>query len=271
LENINCETALQSNRNQIIWLGHATFFIQLNGIRIITDPCLGNIFTTRRKVKLPCSIESLVNIEYCLFSHNHRDHFDVPSIRKLAALNPDCTYLTPLGYEPILQKIGVKKFQTASWYRQFKSTNDVEITLLPANHWCKRNGPDYNTMLWGSFWIKHNRTSVYFAGDTAAGTHFDEIRTIMGPPSIALMPIGAYKPEYLMQAHHLDPREAIIAANQLDAQVMVPMHYGTYDLSDEPPGEPIRWIRESVAQNKLTNAFKELSIGETLPLPDSPE
>ncbi|MBN2717887.1 MAG: MBL fold metallo-hydrolase [Deltaproteobacteria bacterium] len=264
LECRDCSRQLQMDIDQVIWLGHASFFISLNGVRILTDPCFGKILTTQRRVALPCAADSLTKIDVVLISHNHRDHLDIPSLKRIAAQNPNCIVLTPLGFERLLQKNGLHRFLTAGWYQRFDCVvpRDISICLLPANHWSKRNGPDYNTMLWGGFWIQRHDRSVFFAGDTAAGDHFTEIRQVMGKPSVALMPIGAYKPEYLMKRHHLNPEDAIVAANQLGAQTLIPMHYGTYDLSDEPPGEPIRWFRKLIGEGRLDGKAAELAVGQ---------
>ena len=120
----------------------------------------------------------------------------------------------------------------------------LEITYLPAAHWHRRGLTDLNQVLWGSFMIRVQDKLIYFAGDTAYAEHFETIEARFGPVDIALMPIGAYKPAYMMAKSHVNPHEAAKAANVLRAGHVVPMHYGTFDLSDEPASEPLRQLTE---------------------------
>lgn len=250
------ENSLKSDKDMIVWLGHASFFIQIDGIRLLTDPLFYNLPFIKRLAKLPCEIEDFKNIDYILLSHAHRDHLDIKSIKKLIELNPNVKFLTPLGMGKVLKKY-THNIEEAGWFQKY--TSKIEITFLPTYHWSRRGLNDFNRVLWGSFLIKSKKSSIYFSGDSAYGEHFKEIAKICDI-DIALLSIGAYKPEFIMKHSHLSPTEAIEASNDLKAKTFIPMHYGTYILSDEPLHEPIELIYKN--RDKLKANLKELNIGE---------
>jgi L-ascorbate metabolism protein UlaG (beta-lactamase superfamily) len=258
---------LSSTDDMVVWLGHASFFIRIGGITLLTDPCLTDLPLIKRLVVPPCPIPALNNINYLLLSHGHRDHFDEKVIRQLISQNPSMSFLLPLEISQLLGKQrNSVLFQEAAWWQQFAVKDDLEITFLPAKHWNRRYLNDLNRQLWGSFWIKYRGTTIYFGGDSAYDTHFSEIREVMGEPDICLLPIGAYRPSYIMKPAHMNPAEAAQAFQDLGGKIMVPMHYGTYDLSDEPLGEPLQLLLEIDKMNRLSGELKALAVGEVLPL-----
>ncbi len=261
------ENLAESPDDRIVWLGHASFYIKINGVSMITDPCFGDLPMVERRIPLPCSPESLGNIDYILISHGHRDHCDKESLRLLVKTNPRCLILGPLGLEDLIKNLvkdlGPARVQEAGWYQVF-DTHDPQIVFLPAVHWNRRGLFDFNRMLWGGFLIRSGGRSVFFAGDTAYSGHFEEIRKVIGPVSVCLVPIGSYKPEYLMKSEHTNPEEAVRAAVDLDAGILIPMHYGTYDLSNEPMGEPVELLKKA---SGLFNRHVEIpAVGEVFRL-----
>ena len=128
---------------------------------------------------------------------------------------------------------------------------------MPVRHWNRRGLLDFNKTLWGSFIIRHNGTNIYFAGDTSMGDHFYETANMFPEIDYCLLPVGAYKPENIMQDAHLSPQEAYEAFKILGGKRFIPMHFGTYDLGDEPLGEPQR-ILETYADKNT----KILKVGE---------
>jgi L-ascorbate metabolism protein UlaG (beta-lactamase superfamily) len=177
---------------------------------------------------------------------------------------PALTALVPLRLGPLVAsgRPGIR-VQEAGWYQVF-DTPGLEITLLPAMHWNRRGLRDFNKALWGSFLIRWKGKSIYFAGDTGYQTHFKEVPELVGPVDIALLPIGAYDPPFIMRPSHLDPEEALQAFVDLKARRLVPMHYGTFDLSDEPLGEPLQRLRAAAAGWGLEASLRPLAVGEVL-------
>ncbi|RLD76922.1 MAG: hypothetical protein DRJ07_15485 [Bacteroidetes bacterium] len=248
---------LKSQEDMIVWLGHATFFIRIGGKTIITDPIFYDMPMVKRLAAMPCEVSDLNNIDFLLLSHGHRDHFDKKSITALHQNNPNIEALVPLKLADFFDKEKITN-QQAGWYQKFKTGAGIEIYFMPAKHWNRRGAFDFNKTLWGSFIIKANGKTIYFAGDTAYGEHFSEINRFFGSIDYCLMPVGAYKPDYIMKESHISPNEALKAFSDLKGETFIPMHYATYDLADEPLGEPLRILQE----NNTKYNIKILDIGE---------
>lgn len=250
-----------SDRDYLIWLGHASFLIHLNGQTLLTDPCLTAPPTVARRSALPLDIHT-VSVDFVLVSHGHFDHLDLASLAMLRG-GPNLTALVPLRLGPLVAfgRPGIR-IQEAGWYQVFDTPGGLDITLLPAMHWNRRSLRDFNQALWGSFLIRWKGRSIYFAGDTGYQTHFKEVPKLLGPVDIALLPIGAYDPPFIMRPSHLDPEEALQACVDLQAQCLVPMHYGTFDLSDEPQSEPLQRLRTAALRRGLGSSLRPLAVGE---------
>lgn len=256
---------VNSQEDMIVWLGHASFLIRLEGVTFITDPVLYDLPLIKRRVSLPCPPDQLRNINFLLLSHGHRDHLDERSIKTLVKNNSAIRAMVPLKAGKLLREIERElPYQEAGWYQQYDlPPSGVEVYFLPASHWHRRGLLDMNKVLWGSFLIKTGKTTIYFAGDTGMNSHFEEIEHLFGPIDICIMPVGAYKPSFLMQKSHLNPHEAIRAFNMLRGGTFIPMHYGTFDLSDEPPSEPVRLL-EQLAAGGLLQDLRIPAIGEPI-------
>lgn len=259
---------LASNKNCLVWLGHASFYMQLNGVRIITDPIFGRISgVVPRHSELPCSPHDFRNIDYVLLSHAHRDHCDAPSLKKLAAANR-FELLTSLGTGKLVAEwIDNLRFQQAGWYQQYRlKEQNLRITYLPAQHWSNRNGWDTNHFLWGSFMIEADGLNIFFGGDSGYCSYPKQIAGLFPNIDIAIIGVGAYTPSFMMQEVHTSPWEAVDVFNDLQAKTLVPMHYGTFDLADEPMGEPYRALRQLQKQSKINGALALLEVGELMSL-----
>ena len=253
------------NENYIVWLGHSSFVISVNGVLLLTDPVFINLPNAKRKVALPCNIDDLKGIDYLLISHDHRDHFDKKTVETIMGNNPDIEALIPLNGGRLLngKKLRKIKRQEAGWFQEYNLANDIRILLLPAKHWGRRGLNDFNKTLWGSFLIIANGMKIFFAGDTAYDEHlFNEIQQLFGDIDICLLPIGAYSPAFLMQKEHTNPEEALQVFSDLGGKLFIPMHYGTYDLSNEPLGEPITRLRQSAIEKGIEQQIIDLKVGE---------
>ena len=255
----------EMQENSIVWLGNASFLINVSGVRVITDPVFFNLPTTRRQVAMPCLPEQLKSINYLLVSHCHRDHFDKKSVRILVENNPEMEALIPMGGNRLFsgRKLKNVKTQEAGWYQEYNLTDDIRIVFLPTKHWGRRGLNDFNKVLWGSFLIITPETKIFFAGDTAYDEFmFKEIRNLFGDIDICLLPIGAYSPQWFMSNSHTTPEEAIQIFLDLGGKFLIPMHYGTYDTSDEPMGEPIKRLRQNATERGIEYQIRELAVGE---------
>jgi L-ascorbate metabolism protein UlaG (beta-lactamase superfamily) len=259
---------LDAKENCIVWLGHASFFIQLNGVRIITDPVFGRISgVVPRYSELPCAPEDFTNIDYVLLSHAHRDHCDENSLKKLAAKN-NFTLLTSLETGKIVASwISGLNHQEAGWFQQYNLPNqNLKITYLPTQHWSNRYGWDTNRFLWGSFMIEADGLNIYFGGDSGYCDYPKEIAKIFPNIDIAIIGVGAYTPAFMMQDVHTNPQEAVQVFHDLKAKTLIPMHYGTFDLADEPLGEPYRLLKQMEQNKEVNGALMLLDVGEVMKL-----
>jgi L-ascorbate metabolism protein UlaG (beta-lactamase superfamily) len=244
------------------FVNHATFVLRFGGggiggnvgggdgaFTVLTDPiwsdrCSPFSFAGPRRVHAPgVPFDSLPRMDVVVISHNHYDHMDLPTLRRLAARdNP--LFLVPLGDKKLLQGEGISRVEEMDWW-QARKVSGFAITFLPAQHWSARGLFDRNESLWGSWGIvSPDGTRVYHAGDTGYGSHFKTIRARWGVPDLALIPIGAYAPRWFMGAAHVDPAEAIQAFHDLGARKAVGMHFGAFQLTNESWDEPATRTRE---------------------------
>ncbi len=251
---------LQIDEDFICWLSHASFLIQIGKKRIVIDLVTGDIPFYKRYTPFPYTLDALLPIDYLLISHTHYDHFDTPSLRELSH---KATYhaIVPLGMEPLFRrKIGWVPLTELGWFQTYVC-EELSITFVPAMHWSRRGICDTNTVLWGGFVIQYGEKTVYFAGDTAYGEHFGQIGKRFDI-DYALLPVGAYRPETIMRYNHMDPHEAMLAMKTLQARAMIPMHYGTFRLSDETLEEQVEYLQS--IQKILPDRIFAIGCGEIM-------
>jgi len=237
---------LSLNEDFICWLSHASFLIQLGGKRILIDPVLGNLPFYKRQIPVPYYAEALGEIDYLLISHVHYDHFDRKSLSAISSQIEKA--ILPLHMSKVLHKTAPNlKTKELDWYESYDD-GTIKITFVPARHWGRRGIFDKNRVLWGGYVLTHKGKNIYFSGDSAVGDHFVEIGNRFNI-DYALLPIGDYKPEFIMKHNHLNPQEAFDAATQLKAKKMIPMHYGTFKLTDEPLDEALAWMQQIAKEN----------------------
>ena len=246
----------------LTFIGHASFLLQLPGLTILTDPvfsarCSPVSWAGPRRARAPgLAMAELPPIDLVLVSHNHYDHMDMPSLRQLAARGARAA-ITTLGNGPMLRAAGFTQVDELDWW-DTSTAGPARITGTPARHFSRRGLRDANQTLWAGFSVATPDSQVLFAGDSGAGPHWAEIARRLGPPDLALLPIGAYDPRWLMAPVHMDPAEAVQAHHDLGARHSVGMHFGTFQLTDEPVDEPERRLAAAgVAE------FTTLGFGET--------
>jgi L-ascorbate metabolism protein UlaG (beta-lactamase superfamily) len=249
----------------ITFIGHASFLIQFGGLTILTDP----VFSERaspvgwagpRRARAPgVALRDLPRIDLILISHNHYDHCDLPSLRALAAAHaPDA--VTLLGNAPLLAKAGLRA-RELDWF-EATEIRGLHITATPARHFSRRTLWDGNRALWGGFMLRAGDRQILFAGDSGMGEHWIAIAANLGQPDIALLPIGAYEPRWIMAAVHMNPDEAVRAHLALGARQSIGMHFGTFRLTDEAIDAPTRDLTRACEEQGVTN-FGVLDVGET--------
>ncbi len=250
----------------VTWLGHATLFVRIGTVRFLTDPVWApragvGPFGARRLVESPIRPAELPPVDFVVVSHNHYDHMDTAALAQLARRG--ARIFVPLENRETLAAHGIRDVVELDWW-ETATYKDLLITCVPARHWSRRGLFDTNRALWSGWGISSQTRRFYFAGDTAAFDGFAKIGETLGPIDLAAVPIGAYEPASIMASSHLDPEQAITALEALRARHGVAVHYGTFDLSDEPIDEPPRrFLRASLAAGRGPSRDWVLHVGET--------
>ena len=249
---------------RVTFINHATTLIQIDGINILTDPIWSDrtspvSFAGPRRHRPPgIRFDDLPPIDLVLVSHNHYDHLDVPTLRRLNAPR----IVTPLGNRSLMARYGIRGAIELDWWQQ-----DGNISVVPARHFSARAMSDRNRNLWGGFVISSKRGNVYFAGDTGWGEHFAEIGRRFAPIRLAMLPIGAYLPRWFMCPVHIEPAEAVEAHRVLGAASAIPIHYGTFALGDDGEEEPLCDLMQVLDKAPDNPRFLILENGEGRDIP----
>tara|TARA_Y100000748_G_scaffold38792_1_gene28713 strand:+ start:371 stop:1336 length:966 start_codon:yes stop_codon:yes gene_type:complete len=246
-KNIN----LNQDNDYIIWIGHSTFLIKKAGKVILTDP----IFSDRaspfknigpeRLIPPVIPLKELPRIDFVTVSHNHYDHLDIDSLKKISKLNPDAVFLVPAGDLKLLKKKRITNVYEFNWWETFK-VEELTFTFTPVQHWSKRGLFDRNKSLWGGWYINFNDYGMYHAGDTGYSKDFIDTRLKLGAPKYAFIPIGAYDPEWFMAESHVNPEDAVQIMIDLEAEKAFGMHWGTFALTDEDTLEPPARLKDTL-------------------------
>ncbi|HEV8356804.1 MAG TPA: MBL fold metallo-hydrolase [Gemmatimonadales bacterium] len=231
----------------VTWIGHSALLLQIGGRNLLTDPQLGNRASPvgfagpRRWVAPGVALDELPAIDLVLLSHNHYDHLDAGSVRSIARRWPEAPWVVPLELGAFLSALGVAQAIELDWWER-RTVAGLEIAATPAQHFSGRKLVDRHRTLWCGFSIAAGGRRIFFAGDTAYHPEFGRIGEELGPFDAALIPVGAYEPRWIMRPVHMNPEEAVQAFVELAAGnargIMVPIHWGTFKLTDEPMDEP---------------------------------
>ena len=266
---------LRRNReiSTVTWIGHSTFLLQLSGLNIVTDPVWAERMGLDRRLAPPgLALSELPPIDAVVLSHGHYDHLHFGSLRRLPG-HP--LYLVPAGLAGKFRRKGLTPVEELDWWESFLFQG-VRFHFVPAQHWTRRTLFDMNRSHWGGWVLEEEAASegrrpedsraLYFAGDSGYFRGFREIgeRFRIGA---ALMPIGAYEPEWFMGPQHVTPEEAVQAFLDAGAEEFVPMHYGAFRLADDTPREALdrllaEWRRLGLPPERL----HVLQHGQTLRL-----
>ncbi len=260
----------QAGEANVTFINHSTVLIQLEGWNILTDP----IWSKRasplpwfgpKRVTLPgVKFSDLPPIDMVLLSHNHYDHMDLPTLRDLVREHQP-TFLVPKGNRAYLKKKGIaKQVIELDWWDRIDFDLGYSLYFVPARHFSARGILDRNRTLWVGFVIKGHKYTIYFAGDTGFGSHFAEIHKRFGSPSLSLLPIGAFEPQWFLHPVHLSPEEAVKAHLILGSKQSLAIHFGTFQLADEDIQSPIIELQRSLEAHDLpVDCFWILEPGES--------
>ena len=260
-------------RAGVTHIGHSTQLVRVGAHTVLTDPVFASQagplgrFGPRRVAPPGLALDLLPRIDVVFVSHSHYDHLDLASLRQLERRHAPLV-VTCLGLKRPLERHGLRRVVELDWW-ETTTLDDLTVTVTPAQHWSKRGLFDLRRTLWGGCFLREpGAASVFFAGDTGYASHFNAIRERLGAPDIALLPIGAYEPRWFMRDAHMNPDDAVRAHCDLQARVSVPIHYGTFRLTDEGFEEPLEDLTAALeAQGLGVAAFRRLGIGESAALP----
>lgn len=265
---------LKANQSKatLTWVGHATFLLQVAGLNVLTDP----VFSRRvspfsfagpaRLAPLGLTLADLPRIDLVLISHNHYDHLDEAAVKVLARVNPDLTFVVPLGLKIWFAARGITRVVELDWW-QAGHIGSTRVTALPAQHFSGRGPHDRNATLWCSLLLEVAGKRIYFAGDTGYSKDFSEIGAAYPGIDLALLPIGAYEPNWFMRSVHVNPEEAVQIFKDLGARHAAAMHWGTFRLTLEPLDEPPQRLSRALAEAGIASTrFFVMQHGETRPI-----
>ncbi|NOT57893.1 MAG: MBL fold metallo-hydrolase [Deltaproteobacteria bacterium] len=259
--------AVRENSASVTWVGHSTFVVHDDDDIFLTDPQFNTRALIPKRHHPPgVPISSIPGSAFAVVSHNHYDHLDAYTVETL----PDSvTWFVPMGLADWFRKKGRKGVVELNWW-QTAQHGRWKVTCVPVQHWSQRIEQGQNSTLWCGWVISSGERTYYFGGDTGYFHGFTEVGKRFGPIDVAMIPIGAYEPRWIMRYSHLNPREAYQAFLDLKARWMVPCHWGTFDLTDEPIDEPPRELRRVVeAAGGSFDPIRVMAIGERWEIPET--
>jgi N-acyl-phosphatidylethanolamine-hydrolysing phospholipase D len=250
------------------WIGHSTFLVQLDGVNILTDPHRSErasplrLAGPRRMIAPGLRFEDLPPIQAVVISHDHYDHLDEETVRWIARTHHQAVFVVPLGLREFLADLGITRVVELDWW---ESTSVAGLTFVctPAQHSSGRTLTDQNRRLWAS-WAILGTKRLFFAGDTGYFPELKDIGDRLGPFQLAAVPIGGYSSFPTRHPNHVNPEEAVQLFADVGGELLVPMHWATFDMNIEPFAEPPRRLLREAQRRALEERIKILAPGQTL-------
>ncbi|MEO1052407.1 MAG: MBL fold metallo-hydrolase [Bacteroidota bacterium] len=259
------------NSVSVTFINHSTFLLQVDGVNILTDPvyslrCSPFQWAGPKRMRPPgIKFEDLPKIDYVIISHNHYDHLDENSVKRLKEEH-DPQFLVPLGISAFMKTLGIEKSVDLDWWETYSIADSVEIAAVPAQHFSGRGMLDRDATLWCGYAIKRPGGNIYFAGDTGYNQEmFTEIGERFKPLKLSLIPIGAYLPRWFMSPIHTSPEDAVKAHKDLASEHSIATHFGTFPLADDGQVQPINDLNTALEKYEVPNErFQAMKEGETI-------
>jgi N-acyl-phosphatidylethanolamine-hydrolysing phospholipase D len=260
------DASAMSRDPSLTWIGHSSFLVKLDGVTFLTDPMFSqraspfSFMGPRRMVAPGVPLEKLPAIDFVLQSHDHYDHLDRSTVEYL--VQRGAQFVVPLGLAEWIRSVGGRATEL-DWWQEIE-LDGLRISSVPAQHFSARTLWDRQRRLWCGWTVTGPSRRFYFAGDTGYSKQFTEIGRRLGPFDLAALPIGAYLPSEMMHDVHVTPEEALQVAQDVRARRVVAMHFGTFDLTDEPVGEPPKRFRtEAERLGWSDDRAWVMNVGET--------
>ena len=267
----------------VTWIGHASTLVQASGLNVLTDPVFSeraSLFESIGPIRTQppgLSLAQLPKIDVVLISHNHFDHLDINSVVALSKqIGGSPQFIVPLGIKPWMENLGISKVREMDWWESFV-VGKVEFIFTPVQHWSARGIADRSQTLWGGWAVFAEDFQWYFTGDTGYTHDFLDTKARFsarqseangGGFDLALIAVGAYEPRWFMKEQHINPAEAVQVHFDVGAKRSMGVHWGTFNLTDEPLDQPPKDLAMARSAAHLgADAFFVLAVGETRKVP----
>jgi N-acyl-phosphatidylethanolamine-hydrolysing phospholipase D len=275
----------------VTWIGHATALVQANGLNVLVDPIFSEraspvqLFGPKRAQPPGVAMADLPDIDAVLISHNHYDHLDRISVAQLdekaKATGKKTLFIVPLGLKAWFNGIGIDSVVELDWWQHHElkghKLQGVEFHLTPVQHWSARGVNDRSATLWGGWAVFGADFQWYYAGDTGYSRDFADTAKHFAPRQtealgggfdLALVPVGAYEPRWFMAQQHVNPMESVQIHQDVGAKRSIGVHWGTFQLTDEPLDQPPRDLAIARQALQVKEAdFGVLAVGESRQFP----
>lgn len=265
------EKRINGENVRVVMVGHATLLIQVGGLNFLTDPVWVDRaspvqFAGPKRVNAPgINFEDLPPIDFVLLSHNHYDHLDLATLKRLADEH-SATIICPLGNDTIVKsKAPNAKFKCGDWGDVFELSDTIKVHFEPCHHWSARGTKDRRMALWAAFVLETPAGKIYHIGDTGFhdGINYKALKEKHGPMRLAILPIGAYEPRWFMKGQHQNPDEAVQGHLLCGAETSIGHHWGTFQLTNEAVNAPTAALEIAMAEHQLApNSFIPMRPGE---------